>query len=134
MIDLTEENPPDVENHPQTPAVYGLGIRPRAGCQQDLWGEVGGGATERLQHRLTVNELGQAKVSHLMDITWLRVTEHEPRFSVHANNLRCNLKQICLEFLTKNSYNLDNKDFFCANILENQAQWRDKSKGLSTRI
>ena len=68
---MRQENPPDVENHPQTPAVYGLGVRPCAGSQQDLWGEVGGGSTERLQHRLTVNELGQAKVGHLMDITWL---------------------------------------------------------------
>ena len=28
----------------------------------------------------------------------------------------------------------DDDDFFCANILENQAQWRDKTKGLSKLI
>ena len=99
---MREKNPPDVENHPQTPAVNGLGIRPRARSQQDLWGKVGGGSTERLQHGLTVNELGQAKVSHLMNITCLRVTELEPRISVHPNNLWCNRKQICLEFLNEN--------------------------------
>ena len=31
-------------------------------------------------------------------------------------------------------YNNNNNDFFCANILEDQAQWRDKTKGLSKLI
>ncbi len=30
--------------------------------------------------------------------------------------------------------NNNNNDFFCANILEDQAQWRDKTKGLSKLI
>ena len=32
----------------------------------------------------------------------------------------------------KSVYN--NNDFFCANILEDQAQWRDKTKGLSKHV
>ena len=28
----------------------------------------------------------------------------------------------------------DNNDFLCANILEDQAQWRDKTKGLSNCV
>ena len=32
-------------------------------------------------------------------------------------------------------YNTNNNDdFFCANILEDQAQWRDKTKGLSKLV
>ena len=31
------------------------------------------------------------------------------------------------------SYN-NNNNFLCANILENQAQWRDKTKGLSNCV
>ena len=31
-------------------------------------------------------------------------------------------------------YDNNNSDFFCANILEDQAQWRDKTKGLSKLI
>ena len=31
-------------------------------------------------------------------------------------------------------YNNKNNDFFCANILEDQAQWRDKTMGLSKLI
>ena len=32
------------------------------------------------------------------------------------------------------SYNNNNNDFFGANILEVQAQWRDKTKGLSELV
>ena len=28
----------------------------------------------------------------------------------------------------------NNNEFFCANILDNQAQWRDKTKGLSKLV
>ena len=31
-------------------------------------------------------------------------------------------------------HNNNNINFFCANILENQAQWRDKTSGLITLI
>ena len=31
-------------------------------------------------------------------------------------------------------YNNNNNNFLCANILEDQAQWRDKTKGLSNCI
>ena len=30
--------------------------------------------------------------------------------------------------------NNNNNNFLCANILENQAQWRDKTKGLSNCV
>ena len=30
--------------------------------------------------------------------------------------------------------NNNNNDFFCANVLEDQAQWRDKTKGLSKLV
>ena len=30
--------------------------------------------------------------------------------------------------------NNNDDDFFCANILENQSQWRDKTKGLSKLV
>ena len=30
--------------------------------------------------------------------------------------------------------NNNNNNFFCANILKNQAQWRDKTKGLSKLV
>ena len=33
-----------------------------------------------------------------------------------------------------NNNNNNNNDFFCANILENQVQWRDKIKGLSKLV
>ena len=32
------------------------------------------------------------------------------------------------------TYNNNNNDFLCANILEDQAQWSDKTKGLSNCI
>ena len=32
------------------------------------------------------------------------------------------------------SNNNNNNDFFCANILEGQAHWRDKTKGLSKLV
>ena len=35
---------------------------------------------------------------------------------------------------TTASYNNNNNDFLCANILEDQAQWRDKTKGLSNCV
>ena len=33
-----------------------------------------------------------------------------------------------------NNNNNNNNNFLCANILENQAQWRDKTKGLSNCV
>ena len=30
--------------------------------------------------------------------------------------------------------NNNNNDFFCANVLEDQAQWRDKTKGLCNLV
>ena len=33
-----------------------------------------------------------------------------------------------------NNNNNNNSNFFCANILENQAQWRDKTRGLINLI
>ena len=37
-------------------------------------------------------------------------------------------------FLLNNNNNNNNNDFLCANILEDQAQWRDKTKGLSNCV
>ena len=44
--------------------------------------------------------------------------------------------QQCLYVSYRLTYttNSNNNNFFCANILEVQAQWRDKSKGLSKLI
>ena len=36
--------------------------------------------------------------------------------------------------LTVPNNNNNNSNFFCANILENQAQWRDKTRGLINLI
>ena len=39
-----------------------------------------------------------------------------------------------LDTFNINTYNNNNNDLFCANILEDQAQWRDKTKGLSKLV
>ena len=36
--------------------------------------------------------------------------------------------------MSVNNNNNNNSNFFCANILENQAQWRDKTRGLINLI
>ena len=35
---------------------------------------------------------------------------------------------------TRDTIYNNNNDFFCANILEDQAQWRDKTKGLNKLV
>ena len=58
-------NSPDEQDDTETPAVDGLRVRPRPGRLQYLRGEVVRSATERLQHRISINELGHAEISHL---------------------------------------------------------------------
>ena len=41
---------------------------------------------------------------------------------------------VCNMLLNLKNVNNNNNNFLCANILENQAQWRDKTKGLSNCV
>ena len=56
------------------------------------------------------------------------------KFASYMATLFRYIGNILLTFLQKFSvvvkYNNNNNNFFCANVLENQAQWRDKTKGL----
>ena len=46
-----------------------------------------------------------------------------------------NIWQVCMDQACRwTELNNNNNDFLCANILEDQAQWRDKTKGLSNCV
>ena len=44
------------------------------------------------------------------------------------------MSEKCLEKCVGYHNNNNDDDFFCANILEDQAQWHDKTKGLSKLV
>ena len=53
---------------------------------------------------------------------------------IHTNNSFYIIMYSFKQHNNNNNNNNNNSNFFCANILENQAQWRDKTRGLINLI
>ena len=63
----------------------------------------------------------------LFIINWINDFINSPTLHLYVSVLQCKIDW--WTWLYNNNNNNNNSNFFCANILENQAQWRDKTRG-----
>ena len=66
------------------------------------------------------------KSVYLVETVLRRITRELPMIAERNHK-----KSVDMLWLNNNN---NNSNFFCANILENQAQWRDKTRGLINLI
>jgi len=104
-----------------------------------VWMSAGWGLTQKPKHWNCPDNSHTFQVSHAKQIivmTTYLCTRSEARIS--QNSPKC-LQPVQVQRLPVQAFispvnNNNNSNFFCTNILENQAQWRDKTNGLINLI